>query len=176
MNNKKALNKSVHVFPTGKKAQIGSTISWFVAVITIFLILAIFLVFSGLIAVQKISWSDMIFGSDDSVSGKSSMNYFNLRGAVVFLESPYENKTIRQYASSAFLSPLALLPSVFGDLNCFNFCANYFPDKGESCVGKSEGITFDKRITILLIDLNRKSVPDAFKRNDKLQFGGNYGC
>ena len=159
-----------------KQAQIGSTITWFVAIITIFLILIIFLVFSGAIAAQKISWNDMIFGAKNSTGEESPTTYFNFRGAVVFLESPYEQTIFRKYASSAFLNPLDSISQIFSDVNCYNACANYYPNTGESCVGKSAGITLDKRITILLVDLNKKALPDAFTRTNKIKFGANYGC
>ena len=76
-----------------KQAQVGSTITWFFAVIATFLILLIFLVFSGAIAAQKVSVRDLVLGIDESGQTYST-NYFSFRTLVLLLESPLNSEKV----------------------------------------------------------------------------------
>jgi hypothetical protein len=73
-----------------KRAQIGSTISWFFAVITIFLILIVFLVFVAFSGIVKIGNIKEVKDS----SNIPTMNYVSFRGASFLLEKNNFNEKI----------------------------------------------------------------------------------
>jgi len=76
-----------------KKAQTGTTLTWFVAVIALFFILLIFLIFFGALNAAREK-------NSISLSESSHMNYESFRGLVGFLESDYEGQTVSDYLSS----------------------------------------------------------------------------
>lgn len=134
-----------------KRAQIGSTITWFFAIIAIFLILIIFFVFSGVMAAKKIAYSEKF--TNDLISSSEDVNYFSLRAATVFLESPYKNETRREYFSSS----LNIEGISDEEVECYAYCFELPGFLAGKCFPPETSFRIKKAVNVSLIDFAEKS-------------------
>ncbi len=81
-----------------KKAQVASTLGWFVATLVIFLILLVFLFFSGVVGVQKFAKNSFI---DIHLNEGGQRNLVSMRFLTFVLESDFKGEKLRKILSRA---------------------------------------------------------------------------
>jgi hypothetical protein len=130
-----------------KSGQIGSTLSWFFAIVVIFLILLLFFIFSGAIATQRLSG----FEKPTLIEGNESVkDYVGFRGFVNFLESPVlgqEDKTVlvreelelyeRTNIEERF--PKEILRTILNYSDCYDYLFLPYEDYGLYRIGETVG-------------------------------------
>lgn len=101
-----------------KNATIGSTFSWFFAVIAIFIILLIFLVFSATIGIQRMSLS----GEVKDIYGNPTYNYPSFRGIAFLLENSDGFSPMRSKLAEPGINYYPeMLIELFSQKNCFSY-------------------------------------------------------
>lgn len=170
-----------------KHAQIGSTISWFFAVIAIFIILLIFLVFSGAIAAQKVSImkvvGDKIVAILSSSEESYTTPYFDLRGAIVLLESPHGTETNRQYFSYSHLYSDKYVNHKTKQedyFKCYTYSFRLLPgNKGQHTwwvLSDYAETSPDRNINLKLINFDRAKLANEREGFSEINFGAKNVC
>lgn len=162
-----------------KRAQIGSTISWFFAVIAIFLILLIFLVFTATIGVQKSLGQKGVENSE----GKVVMDFLSFRGASFLLENPdgdYGN--LRNHLVTYRVNQIepTFLLETFSQKKCYTY---YVYADGKELNSDGKEIFTDKQVSpvvLTLVPINQVVVLNGQATTDSLEnkfkFAARYIC
>lgn len=81
-----------------KKAQIGITLTWFVAFVIVFFVMLVFLALTALLAAEKsiLSLGGILGGKNNIESQKNSDNLASQRKLFFLLNSPLDDKTVKE--------------------------------------------------------------------------------